>query len=82
MVRTLTVTAQIPVDRKLQLQLQLPDDVPEGPAEIALVVITPQADVKPAAEAHAWARYCIENTLELERTDFSSHIEDFTGRRF
>ncbi|MBI4872606.1 MAG: hypothetical protein HY814_13680 [Candidatus Riflebacteria bacterium] len=76
---TLTVKMQIPSGRKLEIQL--PDDVPEGPAEIALVVVTPQADAKLAGEPYGWARYCLENPIQLERTDFSTHLEDFTGRR-
>lgn len=80
MVTTLTLKMQIPSGRKLEIQL--PDEVPEGPAEIALVVVTSQADAKPSGEPYAWGRYCLENAVEWGRSDLSSNIEDFTGRRF
>lgn len=80
MVKTLTMTTQIPVGRKLEIQL--PDDVPAGPAEIALVVVTPQADASAPGEPYAWIDYCLEHPLDWGRSDLSTHIEDFTGRRF
>ena len=38
MVRTLNVNADIPANRKLDLHITVPSDVPLGPVEIVLVV--------------------------------------------
>ena len=41
MVRTLSVKADIPANRELDLHVSFPSDVPLGPAEITLVVSSP-----------------------------------------
>jgi hypothetical protein len=38
MVRTINVKADIPANRELDLHITLPADVPQGPADIVLVV--------------------------------------------
>ncbi|MBI4871004.1 MAG: hypothetical protein HY814_05505 [Candidatus Riflebacteria bacterium] len=77
--RSVTLKVDIPENRRLEVQL--PKDMETGPAELAVIVLSPETGGQPG-KPYGWLRYCIENAVDLERDDFSENVEEFTGRKF
>ena len=89
---TLAIKTEIPESRKLEIQL--PDDVATGPADVT-VEIEPAQQSKPTEPApssqalteadqpaHPWIRVCRESRYHSGETDLSENVEKFTGRRY
>lgn len=77
----LSRVAEIPESRKLEIEL--PSDVPVGPAEVVIVIgpVTKEQDTA-HGQLYRWMDLAEELGFEAGQAGLSENIDAFTGRRF